>query len=94
MNDHWAGAVEAVVEVGDAVALLRQTLAAEIARDRLAAQGRADMYAHGRLNELLAAMDPPPSVVLVLESTDCATGAVTRGKLSLVDLQRWRAASG
>jgi len=63
MNDHWAGAVEAVVEVGDAVALLRQTLAAEIARDRLAAQGRADMYAHGRLNELLAAMDPGVPVI-------------------------------
>ena len=63
MNHQWSGAVEAVVEVGDAVALLRQTLAAEIARDRLAAQGRADMFAHGRLIELLTAMDPGTPIV-------------------------------
>ena len=51
------------MEVGDAVADLRRTLASEIARDRLAAQGRADMYAHGRLNELLTAMDPGVPVI-------------------------------
>ena len=63
MNHQWSGAVEGVVEVGDAVALLRQTLAAEIARDRLAAQGQADMFAHGRLIELLTAMDPGTPIV-------------------------------
>ena len=63
MNDQWAGAVEAVIEVGNAVADLRRTLAPEIARDRLAAQGLADMYAHGRLNELLTSMDPGVPVI-------------------------------
>jgi 3'(2'), 5'-bisphosphate nucleotidase len=63
VNHQWSGAVEAVVEVGGAVALLRQTLAAEIARDRLAAQGQADMFAHGRLMELLTAMDPGTPIV-------------------------------
>ena len=63
MSEQWVGAVEAVVEVGNSVADLRRTLAPEIARDRLAAQGRADMYAHGRLSELLAAMDPGVPVI-------------------------------
>ncbi len=63
MNHQWSGAVEAVIEVGGAVALLRQTLAARIARDRFAAQGEADMFAHGRLIELLTAMDPGVPIV-------------------------------
>jgi len=63
VTQQWSGAVEAAIEVGNAVADLRRTLAPEIARDRLAAQGRADMYAHGRLNELLAPMDPGVPII-------------------------------
>lgn len=59
----WSDAVEAAIEVGNAVAALRQTLHADIGRDRLAAQRQADMYAHGRLNDLLAALDPGVPVI-------------------------------
>lgn len=59
----WGDAVKAAIEVGNAVAALRQTLHAEMGRDRLAAQRQADMYAHGRLNDLLAALDPGVPVI-------------------------------
>ena len=69
MTHQWSGAVEAVIEVGGAIAEMRRTLGEDIGRDRLAAQGRADMYAHGRLNELLTSMDPGVPVISEEDST-------------------------
>lgn len=78
----WAAATIAAVDVGNAVAALREPLASLVASDRLAAQEQADRFAHDTLVSRLSAQYPG---VPIVSEEDAAHHVARMGDYWLID---------